>query len=119
MLYRNSLLAEYDLPAALDHLRQIEDTVCAPGVIYEFEAEYLSKLQDFSKQEEVVKAWERLVERNPESKDYLYGLERAMNISPDNRKSFWEDLSGKYPRATSIKLIPLEFLEGIKTVKYS
>ena len=113
MLYRNSLLAEYDLPAALEHLYEIENTVCAPGTIYEFEADYLAKLNDKSKQEDTIKAWEKLVERNPENKEYLYGLEKARNLSPTNRKEFWEELGEKYPKATSIKVIPLEFLEGI------
>jgi NMDA receptor-regulated protein 1 len=111
-LYRNSLLAQYDLPAALDHLYQIEDIVCSPGVVYEFEADYLSKLDDRSKQEDLVKAWERLVDRNPENKTYLYGLEKANNIPITDRKTFWRNLAVKYPKATSIKVIPLGFLEG-------
>ena len=112
-MYRNSLLAEYDIPAALEHLYEIEDTVCAPGVVYEFEADYLTKLNDKSKQEDLVQAWERLVERNPENKEYLFGLEKARNITTANRKAFWEELAAKYPKATAIKVIPLEFLEGI------
>jgi len=112
LLYRNSLLAEYDVPAALEHLYEIENTVCAPGTIYEFEADYLTKLNDKSKQEDKIKAWERLVERNPENKEYLFGLEKANDISPANRKAFWEELGTKYPKATCIKVIPLDFLEG-------
>jgi NMDA receptor-regulated protein 1 len=112
LLYRNSLLAEYDVPAALEHLYEIENTVCAPGTIYEFEADYLTKLNEKSKQEDKIKAWERLVERNPENKEYLFGLEKANDISPANRKAFWEELGTKYPKATCIKVIPLEFLEG-------
>jgi hypothetical protein len=106
------LLAEYDIPAALEHLYEIEDIVPAPGVVYEFEADYLSKLNDKSKHEDLVNAWEKLVERNPENKDYLIGLEKAKNLSPADRKTFWEGLAAKYPKATSIKVIPLEFLEG-------
>jgi NMDA receptor-regulated protein 1 len=108
-------LAEYDLPAALEHLYEIEDIVVAPGVVYEFEADYLSKLNDKSKYEDLVNAWEKLVDRNPENKEYLTGLEKAENLAPADRKAFWEDLAMKYPRATSIKVIPLEFLEGTPT----
>jgi N-alpha-acetyltransferase 15/16, NatA auxiliary subunit len=86
--------------------------VCVPGVVYEFEADYLAKLDDKSKQEDLVKAWERLVERNPENKEYLFGLEKARNVSPENRKAFWEELAEKYPKANLVKVIPLEFLEG-------
>jgi len=113
LLYRNSLLAEYDLPAAIDHLYEIENTVCAPGTIYEFEAEYLARWNDNSEKEDTIKAWEKLVERNPENKEYLYGLEKAKNISPSSRKEFWEELEENYPKATCIKVIPLGFLEGI------
>lgn len=105
-------MAEYDVPAALEHLYEIENTVGVPGVVYEFEADYLMKLNDKSKQEDLVKAWERLVERNPENKEYLFGLEKARNISSDNRKAFWEELGEKYPKANLIKVIPFEFLEG-------
>jgi hypothetical protein len=97
----------------MEHLRHIEDTVCAPGVIYEFEADYLSKMNDESKRDESITAWERLVERNPENREYLLGLEKAQNLSPADRKTFWEELAIKYPKATSIKLIPLDFLEGM------
>jgi NMDA receptor-regulated protein 1 len=112
LLYHNSLLAEYDLPAALEHLHKIEDTVCAPGTIYEFEADYLMKLNDKSKHDDVVKAWERLVDRNPEDQEYLFGLEKVRNVQTDERKAFWEDLAKKYPKSNAIKLIPLEFLQG-------
>jgi len=112
LLYHNSLLAEYDLPAALDHLYQIEETVYAPGVIYEFEAEYLMKSTDKSKKEDLINAWERLVERNPENKDYLFGLEKANNVKENERKAFWEKLAETYPKSTIIKVIPLTFLEG-------
>jgi hypothetical protein len=116
LLYRNSLLAEYDLPAALEHLYDIENIVCAPGVVYEFEADYLSKLNDKSKQEDLVQSWERLVDRNPDCKEYLLGLEKARNIPDRDRKTFWEELAMKYPKASTIKVIPLEFLEGTHIV---
>jgi len=107
------LLGEYDIPAALDHLYQIEETVSAPGVIYEFEASYLMKLNDKSNRGELITAWERLVERNPENRDYLFGLEKASALADyDARKKFWESLAAKYPRSTSIKVIPLDFLHG-------
>jgi hypothetical protein len=101
------------VPAALEHLYRIEDTVSAPGVVYEFEADYLMRLNDKSKHEDLIKAWEKLVDRNPENKDYIFGLEKARNISVESRKAFWHELGTQYPKATSIKLIPLEFLEGI------
>src|SRR5579859_341529 len=94
----------------MEHLYEIEDIVTAPGIVYEFEADYLSKLKDKSKHEDLVNAWEKLVERNPENKEYLVGLEKAKNST--DRKAFWEELATKYPKATSIKVIPLEFLEG-------
>jgi hypothetical protein len=106
------LLAEYDLPAAMDHLQVIADVVCSPGVVYEFEANYLTRLNDDSKRQETIKAWEKLVDRNPENREFLFGLEKARNLSPTDRKSFWQELAVKYPKATSIKLIPLDFLEG-------
>jgi NMDA receptor-regulated protein 1 len=112
LLYHNSLLAEYDLPAALEHLHKIEDTVCAPGTIYEFEADYLMKLNDKSKYDDVVRAWERLVERNPGDQEYLIGLEKVKNVQPEDRKAFWDDLAKKYPKSNAVKLIPLEFLQG-------
>ena len=112
LLYRNSLLAEYNIPAALEHLSKIEDTVCAPGSVYELEADHLAKLNDKSKHEDLVKSWDRLVQRNPDNKDYLFGLERAMNISAEGRKAFWEELARKYPKGTTIKVVPLGFLEG-------
>ena len=89
--------------------------MCAPGTIYEFEADYLTKLNDNLKQEDLIKAWEKLVERNPDNNDYLFGLEKAKDISIADRKTFWEELAQKYPKATSIKVIPLGFLEGTLT----
>jgi hypothetical protein len=86
--------------------------VCAPGTIYEFEADYLMKLNDKSKHDDVIMAWERLVERNPEDKRYLLGLEKARNVQPENRKAFWDGLAKKYPKSNSIKVIPLQFLQG-------
>ena len=107
-------MAEYDIPAAIEHLYDIEDIVTAPGVVYEFEAAYLSKLNDKSKREDLINAWEKLVDRNPENKDYLMGLENAK--APSDRKVFWEELAKKYPKAISIKTIPLEFLEGMTAI---
>jgi hypothetical protein len=86
--------------------------VCAPGTIYELEADYLARLNDELKKEDLINAWEKLVERNPDNKDYLFGLEKAKDISPADRKTFWEELAQRYPKASSIKVIPLEFLEG-------
>jgi N-alpha-acetyltransferase 15/16, NatA auxiliary subunit len=86
--------------------------VSAPGVIYEFEAEYLMKLNDESKKADLIDAWEKLVERNPENEHYLFGLEKARNISDADRKAFWEELAQEYPKSTAIKVIPLGFLEG-------
>jgi len=119
LLYHNSLLAEYDLPAALEHLHKIEDTVFAPGTIYEFEADYLMRLNDKSKHSEVVEAWERLVERNPDDKEYLFGLEKVKNVQPGDRKTFWEELAKKYPKSNAIKLTPLEFLQGTSGLSLS
>lgn len=106
-------MAEYDIPAALDHLYEIEANVNNPGTIYEFEANYLSKLNDKSKREDLIDAWERLVDRNPDNKDYLFGLETAKLSSGVEPKKFWEELAAKYPKAAAIKVIPLEFLEGM------
>ena len=113
LLYRNSLLAEYDLPSALTHLHSIEDIVCAPGTIYEFEANYLTKLNDPRHHEELIEAWSRLVDRNPENREFLFGLEKAHNLAEEERKGFWEGLATTYPKSTAIKLIPLDFLQGI------
>jgi len=70
------------------------------------------KLNDKSKQEDLIKAWEKLVDRNPENREYLFGLEKAKNISLAERKSFWEELAQKYPKTTSVKVIPLDVLQG-------
>lgn len=105
-------MAEYDLPAALDHLYEIEADVNNPGTIYEFEANYLAKLNDRSKQDDLIDAWERLVDRNPDNKDYLFGLEKVKLQTGVERRAFWDELATKYPKAAAIKSIPLEFLEG-------
>jgi N-alpha-acetyltransferase 15/16, NatA auxiliary subunit len=105
-------MAEYDIPAALEHLYEIEAAVCAPAIIYEFEAKYLAKLNEKSKRGDLIEAWERLVDRNPDNKEYLLGLEKAKNVSGPRRKAFWEELAANYPKAGCIKVIPLEFLEG-------
>jgi hypothetical protein len=105
-------MAEYDIPAALEHLYEIEAAVCAPGIIYEFEAKYLAELNDKSKRGDLIEAWERLVDRNPDNKEYLLGLEKAKNVSGPERKAFWERLAANYPKAACIKVIPLEFLHG-------
>jgi hypothetical protein len=71
------------------------------------------KLNDKSKWESLIKSWERLVERNPDNKEYLFGLEKAKEITDyDGRKTFWQTLASKYPKSTSIKVIPLDFLHG-------
>jgi len=52
------------------------------------------------------------VERNPENRGYLFGLEKAKILHTHERKAFWEGLAKKYPKSISIKVIPLEFLQG-------
>lgn len=70
------------------------------------------KLNDKSRHDDLINAWERLVERNPEDNGYLFGLEKARNVQPETRREFWMDLAKKYPKSNAIKLIPLEFLQG-------
>jgi hypothetical protein len=53
------------------------------------------------------------VDRNPDNKDYLFGLETAKLLSGVEPKKFWEELAAKYPKAAAIKVIPLEILEGM------
>jgi hypothetical protein len=74
-------------------------------------------LNDKSKREDLIDAWERLVDRNPDNKDYLFGLEKARLLSGAEPKTFWEELAAKYPKAAAIKVIPLDFLEGIPISK--
>ncbi|TGZ82228.1 N-terminal acetyltransferase A, auxiliary subunit [Ascodesmis nigricans] len=112
-LYKNRIIGESgDTERALEHLNSIAKNTLDKTALYETRAEYLLKL---GRMEEAQKAYQLLLDRNPERRAYYAGLEKAMGIDPSNRKAakpIYDEYAEKYERCDAARRIPLDFLEG-------
>lgn len=112
-LYKNRIIAESgDTERALEHLESIAKNTLDKTALLENRASYLLKL---GRMEEAQKAYRALLDRNPERRAYYAGLEQAMGIDPNDRKSakaIYEEYAEKNERSDAPRRIPLDFLEG-------
>lgn len=117
VMYKNSLIAEMgQTEKALEHLDTAGRHNLDRLAVMELRAKYLMKL---GRNEEAVKAFRALIDRNPELKTYYDGLVTAMGIDPTDHKALkavYDEYAEKHPKSDSAKRIPLDFLEGISTI---
>ncbi|KAF5093133.1 hypothetical protein D0Z03_002538 [Geotrichum reessii] len=113
VLFKNVVIYESgDVARALEHLESIADDVNDPLSVMKYRAKYLLEL---GRNKEAEKEYRALIKRNPENREYLFKLEEALSINPENtklRKILYERLAQKYPKSVVIKSVPLEFLTG-------
>ncbi|RDW71923.1 putative NMDA receptor-regulated protein 1 [Coleophoma crateriformis] len=113
VMYKNSLIAEQgDIQKALDHLESAGKHNLDRLAVLELRAEYLAKL---GRNEEAVKAYRALLDRNSEHKAYYDGLVEVMDISSTDleaRKAIYDEYAERFPRCDAARRLPLDFLEG-------
>lgn len=112
LLYKNAIIAETgDTERALDHLEK-HCAQCLDGLaVMEARANYLTRL---GKQDEAIKAWRALVDRNSEHAEYYWSLIDTMDIAndPAKKKAIFDEYAEKYPRCNAARRLPLDFLTG-------
>ena len=112
-MYKNSLIAEQgNIEKALEHLRAVGKYNLDRLAVLELRATYLAKLE---REEETIKAYRALIDRNSEYKKYYDGLIEAMGLEPTDhqaRKAVYDEYAQKYPRCDAARRLPLDFLEG-------
>lgn len=114
-LFKNRIIYhERGAQAALDHLKEIEDT----GKVYdglkvaEYRAQYLEELK---RPKEASVEYRRLLKRNPDNATYYYDLERCLGTDKMDQRvrlALYEKLAQFYPRSDPPQFIPLTFLTG-------
>ncbi|KAK2609067.1 hypothetical protein QQS21_002437 [Conoideocrella luteorostrata] len=113
VMYKNSLIAaQGDYDRALKHLNSACKHNLDRLAVMECRAEYLTRL---GKQEEAVKAYRALLDRNTEHAVYYEKLATVMNIDKKDsksRKALYDEYAEKFPRCDAAKRIPLDFLSG-------
>ncbi|PHH61668.1 hypothetical protein CDD81_8079 [Ophiocordyceps australis] len=113
VMYKNSLIAEQkDYQRALDHLNGAAKHNLDRLAVMEARADYLTKLE---RQEEAVKAYRALIDRNPEHPVYYEKVITAMAIPEADvkaRKAVYDEYAQKAPRCDAARRIPLDFLQG-------
>ncbi|PHH76004.1 hypothetical protein CDD82_4189 [Ophiocordyceps australis] len=113
VMYKNSLIAEQkDYQRALDHLNSAAKHNLDRLAVMEARAHYLTKL---GRQEEAVKAYRALLDRNPEHPAYYEKVITVMAISETDlkaRKAVYDEYAQKSPRCDAARRIPLDFLQG-------
>ncbi|KAI1436137.1 tetratricopeptide [Xylaria sp. CBS 124048] len=111
VLYKNSIIAETgDYQRALDHLESIAKYSLDPLAVLELRAQYLAKL---GKNDEAIKAYRALLNRNPEHPEYYTNLTELMGLDGSDlaaRKAFYDEFAEKNPRCDAAKRLPLDFL---------
>ncbi|KAM7211676.1 N-alpha-acetyltransferase 15, NatA auxiliary subunit [Rhypophila decipiens] len=113
ILYKNSIIAERgDIERALEHLETAAKNSLDRLAVMELRATYLAQL---GKNEEAVKAYRALLERNPEHPDYYRGLLGALEIPQDDQtalKAVYDEYAEQFPRCDAARRLPLDFLTG-------
>ncbi|KAF1816992.1 NMDA receptor-regulated protein 1 [Eremomyces bilateralis CBS 781.70] len=116
LLYKNTIIAEQgDIERALEHLEKIfKHNLDRTGVM-ELKAKYLLEL---GRLDEAKKAYEELLERNNDYRDYYFGLEKSLGLdrsdpgSLDGLKQMYKTYAESGERVDAPQRIPLDFLQG-------
>ncbi|RKP06374.1 NMDA receptor-regulated protein 1 [Thamnocephalis sphaerospora] len=118
LLYRNTLYEESgDLEGALADLDAIEDRVCDPISVLEKRGNLLQKLGQLGKAKAT---YRRLIDENPECRDYLVGYFACFGFPADvtedaRSKQIVEEcalLADHHSRANLLRRFPLDYLHG-------
>lgn len=111
LLYQNTMLREQGkLQDALDHLQKYDNQIVDRLSVLETKGEiYL----EMGRREEATAVYTELINRNPENWAYYKGLEDS--VQPESEEVRWKlytDIEQRFPRASSPKRIPLNFVTG-------
>ncbi|CAG8471960.1 12678_t:CDS:10, partial [Acaulospora colombiana] len=120
MLYHNLIIEESgNIQEAFDHLESIKNDTCDRRAWKEKRAQFLLKL---NRLEEAEKAYEELIENNPDCYNYYEGLVELRSVShhaddltseqEEKLVSMYKDLAQKYPKSNTIKFFPLLHITG-------
>ncbi|KAK9371241.1 NMDA receptor-regulated protein 1-domain-containing protein [Lipomyces kononenkoae] len=112
LLYKNMIIYESgNVARALEHLESIADQVTDKLSVMESRAKYLLELERLP---EATVAYRKLLNRNPDNKEYFFGIERALGVQDDveKRKTLYRALAKQYKHSDAAKSIPLSFLSG-------
>ncbi|KAJ8099188.1 NMDA receptor-regulated protein 1-domain-containing protein [Lipomyces tetrasporus] len=112
VLYKSMIIYESgNVKRALEHLESVADQVTDKLSLMEYRAKYLLDLERLP---EAVKAYTKLLRRNPDNKEYFFGLEKALGIKDDveKKKALYQVLAKQYKYSDLAKSIPLSFLSG-------
>lgn len=112
LLFKNWVIYQRgDIQRALDDLEKISAFVLDKLCVLEYRAKYLLEL---GRLEDAAKVYRKLINRNPDSKEYFVGLEKATGVTDNipRRKVLYNELAKKFKRSDVAKSTPLYFLEG-------
>ncbi|KAK4560436.1 hypothetical protein LTR86_005632 [Recurvomyces mirabilis] len=116
VLYKNTIIAERgEYERALEHINSVMKSALDRTAAMEMQAEYLLKLD---RKEDAVKAYTKLLKRNPERRDYYEGLERASGLDrskgDDHEKlgQLYHGWAEQSERTDAPRRIPLDFKAG-------
>ena len=113
LLYKNAIIAEMNqTEKALDHLDAVNKYSYDRQTVMEMRASYQLKL---GRNQDAVKIYRDLLERNAENREYYDGLRFALKIDASDVNSLsklYAEYAEKSPRHDAPRRIPLDFLEG-------
>lgn len=111
-LYKTSLLQELGkLEEALEYLKASTKHITDKTAVREATLQLLTGL---GRPEAVAMARE-MFGKNPDNRDYLLGLEKAMglaNAEPEKRLAFYQSLEKEYPSSRVLRRVPLTLATG-------
>lgn len=116
VLYKNNIIAESgDITRALQHLDEISKNALDRTAVVELKAEYLLRLD---RKEGAEKAYRALLARNPEKREYYYGLEKTLGLDRANKadqeklREMYHIYAEEKQRSDAPRRIPLDFSDG-------
>ncbi|KAL8581006.1 N-alpha-acetyltransferase 15, NatA auxiliary subunit [Nucella lapillus] len=111
LLYQNTVMREAGMnQEALQHLEDYDKQIVDRLHVSETTAEILLKM---NRKNEAAAIYRDLINRNNENWAYYKGYEACTTFeSAEDRLNFYKEISGKFPRATVPKRLPLTFATG-------
>ncbi|KAI8325972.1 N-terminal acetyltransferase A, auxiliary subunit [Martensiomyces pterosporus] len=116
LMYKNWLIElKGDYQAALENLKEIRPRICDVAAWKVQKANLLLKV---GRKEQAAAAYQDLIERNPDNKEYVRGylacngLDLAQPGDKDAILEVVESLQAQFPRSNTLKFLPLTFCEG-------
>lgn len=111
LLYMHQVMFEGGLyQKSLSHLQQFEDQICDKLSLMEARAQLYLKLDRLKEAEE---EYRKLLKRNPDNRQYYFGLEEARGLTTEAEKlQLYAELRESFPRAALARRIPLNYASG-------